>query len=198
MSRCLRVVVLGVVVLSMSAVQAAAGEGVAVGSEAPGFSLSNESGERVSLEQHSGKIRVLEWINPDCPFVKRHHEAGTMKDLAERFADDVVWIGINSTHYMSSEDNAAFKKAHGLPYPVLDDHEGVVGRRYGAATTPHLFIIDAEGRIVYQGAIDDDPRGGKGEKATNHVALALEALTAGRPVATAQTKPYGCSVKYAR
>lgn len=184
------------ILMLTAATTAVAGEGASVGGEAPGFSLVDQSGETVSLDKLEGKIRVIEWINPDCPFVERHYESGTMKGLAERFAEEVVWIGINSTHYMSATDNASFSKKHELPYPILDDHEGVVGKRYGAATTPHIFIVDADGILVYQGAIDDDPRGRKGEGATSYVAQVLEAMTQDKPLPVTETKPYGCSVKY--
>jgi peroxiredoxin len=190
------IVVLMAVLLAV-ATPGAAGDGVEVGQRAPGFTLTGDDGTQVSLSDASGKVVVLEWINPDCPFVKRHYEAGTMKALAERYAGKgVVWLAINSTHYMSAEDGKKMRSAHELPYPILDDHDGTVGRSYGAATTPHMFIIDAEGTVVYEGAIDDDPRGRKGEEATSYVAAALDALLAGQAVEPSRTKPYGCSVKY--
>jgi len=179
------------------ALPGSAGEGPTVGEKAPTFTLQDLSGTSVSLADSAGKIRVLEWVNPDCPFVKRHHDAGTMRSLAQRYSGrGVVWLAINSTHYMGAEANADFKSKHKLPYPVLIDAAGEVGRSYGARTTPHMFIIDGDGAVVYQGAIDDDPRGSSGGNATNHVALALDQLLAGKAVAVTETKPYGCSVKY--
>jgi peroxiredoxin len=164
--------------------------------EAPGFSLTDQSGKTVKLSDSDGSIRVLEWVNPDCPFVKRHYTAGTMKQLAKKYADKgVVWLTINSTHYMDREANAAFHKAHSLPYPVLVDADGAVGHAYDAKTTPHMYIVDGKGRIVYQGAIDDDPRGSK-DTVENYVSRALDELIAGKPVSNPETKPYGCSVKY--
>ena len=175
---------------------ASAGGGVAVGDKAPEFTLSDPSGHQVSLSSSNGSIRVLEWVNPDCPFVQRHYAAGTMKKLAERYAaDGVVWLAINSTSTMDAARSAAFRDSHQLPYPVLVDRDGSVGHLYGAETTPHMFVIDGSGTVVYEGAIDDDPRGSKAS-ATNYVSAALDSLLTGKPVATPETKPYGCSVKY--
>ena len=179
------------------AMPAMAGDGVSVGDTAPDFALSDTAGNEVSLSDFKGKIVVLEWLNPDCPFVQRHYKAGTMKDLAARYEDDdVVWLTINSTHYMDAEANAKFKADNGLPYTILVDQDGKVGHLYGAKTTPHMYIIDGSGALVYIGAIDDDPRGSKGEAAVNYVAMALDETVAGQAVTTAETKPYGCSVKY--
>jgi peroxiredoxin len=173
-----------------------AGGGVAVGDKAPDFTLSDASGSQVSLAGSNGSIRVLEWVNPDCPFVQRHYAAGTMKKLAEHYATKgVVWLAINSTSTMDAARSAAFRDSHQLPYPILVDRDGTVGHLYGAETTPHMFVIDGNGTVVYEGAIDDDPRGSK-PSATNYVAAALDELLAGKPVATPETKPYGCSVKY--
>ena len=170
--------------------------GVQVGDKAPDFTLTDQNGQRVALSDFAGKVVVLEWTNPECPFVKRHYKQGTMKRLAAEYAkQDVVWLTINSTHFMSQDDNAAFAKANGLTVPVLLDADGTVGRLYGAKTTPHMFVIDAKGAIEYEGAIDDDPRGTK-DSATNYVAAALDAVTKGKKPATAETKSYGCSVKY--
>jgi peroxiredoxin len=174
-----------------------AGDGVSVGTKAPDFTLPDTAGKEVSLSDFVGKVVVLEWLNPDCPFVQRHYKAGTMKHLATTYGKDgVVWLTINSTHYMDAGASAKFKKDHDLPYPILVDQSGQVGHLYGAVTTPHMFIIDDSGTVVYNGAIDDDPRGSKGEGAVDYVAAALDELLAGKPVTTAETKPYGCSVKY--
>jgi peroxiredoxin len=186
-----------IAVAVMVAVPAMAGEGVSVGNAAPGFTLTDTAGNEVSLSDYAGKILVLEWLNPDCPFVKRHYKAGTMKDLATRYeGEGVVWLTINSTNYMDAEANAKFKADNELPYTILVDQSGKVGHLYGAVTTPHMYIIDGDGTLVYIGAIDDDPRGNKGEAAVNYVALALDEVVAGKAVTTAETKPYGCSVKY--
>jgi peroxiredoxin len=169
------------------------------GTDAPEFTLTDHAGNEVSLSDFDGKVRVLEWINPDCPFVQRHYKAETMTTLASEYADkDVVWMAINTTHYFNEKKNAEFAKKHELPYPVLDDSSGTVGKHYHAATTPHMVIIDGNGTVVYNGAIDDDPRGRNGEEATNYVRAALDRLLAGESIDPASTKPYGCSVKYAK
>jgi peroxiredoxin len=119
-----------------------------------------------------------------------------MKSLAEKYgAKGVVWLTINSTNYMDAAANAKFKADHGLPYPILVDQSGEVGHLYDAKTTPHMYVIDGDGKLVYMGAIDDDPRGSS-EKPANYVAAALDQVLAGKAVATAETTPYGCSVKY--
>ncbi len=162
------------------------------------FTLTDQDGEKVTLGDHAGKIIVLEWLNPDCPYVKRHYKAGTMKNLAKKYEDQgVVWLTINSTHYYNQKENKKFHKAHDLGYPILDDHEGKVGKQYDAKTTPHMFIISRKCEIVYQGAIDNDPRGRKKEKkVVNYVSKALDELLAGKEVEIPEIKPYGCSVKY--
>jgi peroxiredoxin len=171
--------------------------GVSNGEKAPNFTLPTADGGQASLSDYAGKVVVLEWVNPDCPFVKRHYAADTMETLAAKYADDdVVWLTINSTHYMDAKANAGFAKDQGLDVPILIDADGTIGKIYGAKTTPHMFVIDANGVVVYQGAIDDDPRGSKGEGTTNYVAAALDETLAGKKVSTAETQPYGCSVKY--
>jgi peroxiredoxin len=175
----------------------AAGAGVAVGQAAPDFTLTDTAGNSVGLSDYAGKVVVLEWLNPDCPYVKRHYKTGTMKKLATTYgARGVVWLTINTTNYMDAAANAEFKKDNDLPYPILVDQSGEVGHLYGAATTPHMYIIDGNGTLVYMGAIDDDPRGDRGDGATNYVAAALDQVLAGNAVSTPETKPYGCSVKY--
>jgi len=174
-----------------------AGGGVAVGDTAPDFSLADTSGNTVSLSDFEGKVVVLEWLNPDCPFVQRHYKTGTMKSLATTYGGEgVVWLTINSTNYMDAAANAKFKADNGLPYSILVDQSGEVGHLYGAVTTPHMYIIDGSGKLVYIGAIDDDPRGNSGGSPTNYVSAALNEVIAGDAVTTAETKPYGCSVKY--
>ncbi len=186
---------------------------------AKAFTLTDQNGNKVSLSKFRGQIVVLEWVNFDCPFSRRHYKEGTFKTLYEKYkyglptasgaASDekgkkkrrqrVVWLAINSTHYTNVETNKAAAEKYGVPYPILDDHEGKVGRLYGAKTTPHIFIKAPDGTIAYQGAVDDDPRGEKNpEERVNYVAQALEALLKGQPVPTPKTKPYGCTVKYAK
>jgi peroxiredoxin len=184
-------------ILGIGAIPSIAGTGVGVGDAAPAFTLTDSAGQEVSLADFKGKVVVLEWVNPDCPFVQRHYKAGTMKDLAAEYAPKgVVWLAINSTNYMDAQANAKFKAANDLAYPILVDQSGEVGHLYGAMTTPHLFIIDSEGMVVYMGAIDDDPRGSKSGSTVNYVSAALDQVLAGEAVTVSETKPYGCSVKY--
>jgi peroxiredoxin len=192
--RTVQLMTLGIAMIVAAALPANAA--VAVGEAAPGFTLMDTAGNKVSLSDFEGKVVVLEWLNPDCPFVVRHYKAGTMKSLAEKYGGKgVVWLTINSTNYMDAAANAKFKADHGLPYLILVDQSGEVGHLYDAKTTPHMYIIDGDGTLVYIGAIDDDPRGSSDTPA-NYVAAALDEVLAGKPVATAETTPYGCSVKY--
>jgi peroxiredoxin len=187
-----------VTVVTLAAAPWALAGGAGVGDPAPDFTLTDLSGERITLSKVDG-VRVLEWVNPDCPFVQRHYKAGTMKNLAAEYGDSgVTWLTINSTNYMDAAANQKFSKANGLSQHILVDQDGSVGHLYGAQTTPHMFVIDANGTIVYAGAIDDDPRGTKGDAASNYVAAALDEVLAGKKVTTAETKPYVCSVKYAK
>jgi peroxiredoxin len=169
----------------------------AVGAPAPAFSLEDQTGNKVSLADYAGKVVVLEWVNPECPFVVRHANAKTMATLAAKYAaKDVVWLGVNSTHFMNNDANAKWIAKYSLPYPILNDSAGEVGRAYGARTTPHMYIIDPAGKLVYAGGIDDDQGGSKGASAVNYVDRALDEVTSGKPVSMSETKPYGCSVKY--
>lgn len=175
-------------------------ERISRGRRAPDFELSSYNGRNVDLSDYKGNIVVLEWFNKDCPFVKYHYEqADTMIDLAKKYKDKgVVWFAVDSTHTASAEGNREFAKKHNLPYPILDDRSGEVGRRYGAMRTPHIFIIDRTGHVVYSGAIDSAPLGkvqGDAGK-VNYVEQALSELTSGGKVSTANTPPYGCTVKY--
>ena len=166
------------------------------------FTLTSFDGKTVNLADYRGKTVVLEWLNFECPFVIHHYEkASTMIDLAKKYkGEDVVWLAINSTNHTTSEANKAFAAKHNLPFPILDDRPGTVGKAYGAKTTPHMFIISPRGQIVYEGAIDNAPLGKTpgGKELVNHVDKALAALTAGRDIGMRETKPYGCSVKYAQ
>lgn len=182
----------------------AACAGVAPGDPAPAFVLKDTGGAEHSLAAYlaDGKTVVLEWFNPDCPFIRKHHAAHrTMNETYAAFADSgVVWLAINSgaagKQGADPERNRAAVKEYALAFPLLLDADGAVGRAYGAKTTPHMFVIDKHGVVAYAGAIDDDASPGKpGE--TNHVADALKAVLAGGIPAVAETRPYGCSVKYA-
>ena len=164
---------------------------------APDFTLTDQKGDTVKLSDFKGKVVVLEWTNPGCPFVQRHYKAGTMAGLAKSYAEKgVVWLAISSTYNINREDDAAWAEKQQIAYPVLGDHDGKVARAYGAKTTPHMFVIDASGNIAYQGAIDNDASGEKKEGVVNYVAQALDAVLAGAPVAIPETRSYGCSVKY--
>ncbi len=188
---------------------AATGQGVAgqtaIGRPAPDFTLKAYDGTTVHLSDLRGKTVVLEWFNPECPFVKASHTKGSLKGTAKKHTDaGVVWLGINSAaagkQGFGVDKVNAGKKAFGLDHPVLADESGEVGRLYGATNTPHMFVIDAKGTLVYRGAIDNSPDG-EGESPTsakliNYVDAALADLAAGRPVATAETRAYGCGVKY--
>ena len=169
-----------------------------VGKKAPEFSLVDQNGKTHKLSDYAGKNVVLEWTNPGCPFVVRHYEAGTMKNLANASsADSVVWLAVNSSHFTTVEESADWAKKHGHTFPTLHDADGKVGKAYKAVTTPHMYVVDAKGIVAYEGAIDSDAWV-KDAKATNYVAAALADLKAGRSVGKPYVKPYGCSVKYKR
>jgi peroxiredoxin len=184
----------GVAILAL--VVAATPQPSAVGKPAPDFRALDETGAAHELAQYRGHALVLEWTNPDCPFVERHYSADTMEKLAAVLgATDVVWLAVNSTHSNTPADTKAWKAEQGFAYATLQDPDGTLGHLYGARTTPHLFVIDAEGVLRYDGAIDDDPYG-KEAKPTNSVDGAVRSLLAGTSPDPGQTKPYGCSVKY--
>lgn len=172
----------------------------AQGNGAKEFMLKSFDGKTVNLSDYKGKIVVLEWFNFECPFVQYHYnQAHTMTNLAAKYKDkNVVWLAINSTSHTTPEANIEFAKKHKLPYPILDDRSGQVGRAYGAKTTPHVFVIAAGGRIAYEGAIDNSPLGKTpaGEKPVNYIDQALSELLAGKRVNIVHTQSYGCSVKY--
>jgi len=169
-----------------------------VGKTAPSFSLVDQAGKTHNLSNYVGKVVVLEWTNPGCPFVVRHYEAGTMKKLAEGTAKDgVVWLAVNSSHFTKPSETKAWAKKHGHSFPTLHDPDGKVGKSYGAKTTPHMFVIDQKGMVAYEGAIDADPWI-EDAKAPNYVAAALVDLKGGKKVGKNYVKPYGCSVKYKR
>ena len=176
-----------------------------IGKTAPEFALKDLSGNEVKLASFKGKVVVLEWFNPGCPFVQRSHSVGSLVDTAKRHTKDgVTWLAINSgapgKQGADAAMNAEAVKKWSLAHPVLRDEAGTVGKSYGATNTPNMFVIDKTGTVVYAGAIDNSPDGeGKspqGGKLVNYVDAALGDLAAGRAVQTAVTRPYGCSVKY--
>jgi peroxiredoxin len=186
------------------ALPAAALANAPAGQSAPAFTASDLAGKPVNLADYRGRTVVLEWHNFGCPFVQKHYRSGNMQALQRKYANDVVWLAVNSTSKDSSDWTEPAKLTAQLgdfgaaPARYLVDEPGTVGRAYGAKTTPHMYIIDPAGKVVYNGAIDDrrstqveDVKGAK-----NYVVAALEELKAGKPVSTPSTAPYGCSVKY--
>ena len=176
-----------------------------VGSPAPEFSLSDTQGAAHRLADFAGKPVVLEWTNPDCPFVKKHYGAKNMQALQAKYvAQGVVWLTVCSSapgkqgHYGAEEWNRIRTDQGSAATALLLDPDGQVGLAYGAKTTPHLFVIDAAGTLVYDGAIDDKPSTDAADipGARPYLAEALDAVLAGAAVPVAKTTPYGCSVKY--
>ena len=176
-----------------------------VGKAAPAFELKDVQGNVHSLAHFKGKVVVLEWTNYDCPFVKKHYGSGNMQRLQGKYTEkQVVWLSICSSapgkqgHFTPEVWKKRIEEKGSRAMAVLLDADGKVGRAYGAATTPHMFVIAADGTLQYAGAIDDNPSWDPKtvDGAHNHVAAALDALLAGKSVAVAETKPYGCSVKY--
>lgn len=174
-----------------------------VGQAAPQFTLTDTDGVAHKLSDYAGKTVVLEWFNPDCPFVVyAHGKKGPLSAQPARVIDeDTVWLAINSgapgKQGHGLERNQKAKVEYGMTYPVLIDESGDVGRLYGAKTTPHMYVINPEGTLVYAGGLDDSPMGRK-SGATNYVDACVADLDAGKAVTTAETKPYGCSVKYGK
>ncbi len=176
---------------------------VEVGSIVPDFALNDLNGKVVKLSDFKGKIVVLEWTNPNCPFVQRVYREKIMTDVQREFTQrGVIWLVINSTNpkHRDYREPGELKKIYsewGAVYTnYLLDPDGKVGKMFDAKTTPHMFIIDKDGKLVYSGAIDDDPRGEKKDK-VNYVRNVLNEILNGKSVSVSVTKPYGCSVKYA-
>ena len=177
-----------------------------VGAEAPTFTLKDTAGKTHSLSDYKGKFVVLEWFNEGCPFVKKHYTSGNMQKLQQEYTGkDVVWLSINSSapgeqgHVTAETAPKTISEWKMNATKILLDHDGKVGKLYGAKTTPHMFVIDKEGKLVYQGAIDSKatPNTADLADAENYVKVALDNSMAGKPVSNTSTKPYGCSVKYA-
>jgi peroxiredoxin len=178
---------------------------VASGAPAPGFTLADTSGKSVQLGDYRGKYVVLEWTNPECPFVRKHYSSGNMQALQKEFAGrDVVWLAINSTNSSHSEFKTLrqmgdwMKSQGAAPAATLLDSTSDTGRAYGARTTPHMFVIDPSGKVVYSGAIDDKRSANPADAKTanNYVRAALAEAMSGKPITVGNTTPYGCSVKY--
>lgn len=182
-----------------------AAESPRVGAAAPAFSVADTKGKTHTLADYTGKWVVLEWFNPECPFVKKHYGSGNMQKLQQEYAGKgVIWLSVDSSA-AGKEGNLTPEAAGKIisdwnisSTALLLDTDGKTGQAYGAKNTPHMFVINPEGKIVYEGAIDSKPTANPADigTATNYVKAALDEAMAGKPVSTATTKPYGCSVKY--
>ncbi|HZC35714.1 MAG TPA: thioredoxin family protein [Chthoniobacterales bacterium] len=180
---------------------------VQVGKEAPDFALTDTNGKTHHLSDYKGKYVVLEWYQPDCPFVRKHYNSGNMQALQKEYvAKGIIWLSIDSSaagqegNYPAAELNQIAAKTGAARTALLLDADGKVGHLYGAKTTPDMYIINPEGKLVYEGAIDDKPSTDLADikTAKNYVKSALNAVLGGQTVASSSTRPYGCSVKYAR
>lgn len=177
----------------------------AIGQAAPEFTAADTYGKTHALSQYRGKWVVLEWLNHGCPFVKKHYNNNVMQAVQKKYAaKGVVWLSIVSSapgkqgHYSNEEANELTKEKGAAPTAVLIDEKGIVGGIYGARTTPHMFVINPQGTLVYMGGIDDKPntRASDFKDARPHVDMALQEAMAGKPVSVPTSQPYGCSVKY--
>lgn len=178
---------------------------VTIGNKAPDFALQDSHGKSVKLSDYAGKIVVLEWTNHECPYVVKHYDTNNMQNLQKDITESgAVWLTITSSapgrqgHTSAAEAQAIHEKSGSYSTHRLLDPEGTVGKTYGAVTTPHMYVIDASGNLAYVGAIDNDPsaRHEAVKTAQNFVKDAVSALQAGQEVKIAETRPYGCSVKY--
>lgn len=175
------------------------------GESAPDFQAKTTLGKDFSLAAQKGKIVVLEWSNPDCPFVHKHYDSGNMQALQKKYTGaGVVWATIvssapgNQGYMEPGQLNAIMTERGASPTYIIQDPDGKIGHLYGAKTTPHMFVINKDGTLAYAGAIDNIPSVDKADiaKATNYVSEAISAIEAGKPVSVATTSSYGCSVKY--
>ena len=193
------------ILVSLMATAVLAVDPAPVGSAAPDFSLTDAKGKTHSVSQYKGRYVVLEWFNPECPFVKKHYGSGNMQKLQQQYTGKgVVWLTVDS-NAPGTEGNITPEQAQQITASwkthqtaLLLDPEGKAGRAYGAKNTPNMVVISPEGKIAYQGAIDSKatPNPADIPNSTNYVKAALDESLAGKPVTTPQTKPYGCSVKY--
>lgn len=175
------------------------------GGAAPEFSVTNSQGGQTTLGQYKGKYVVLEWFNDGCPYVNKHYSSSNMQNLQKKYTGKgVVWLTILSSapgkqgHRTAQEITALMKEKQGSPTAILLDPEGKVGQLYAAKTTPHMFVINPEGKVIYQGAIDSNASSNPEDipTSTNYVKNVLDDALAGKPVQVTATTPYGCSVKY--
>ena len=186
----------------LTAAPALAGPAI-VGEPAPGFAVKDSNGKTVKLSQFKGKYVVLEWTNYECPFVERQYNTGNMQKIKKQMkSDGVIWLTVASSapgkqgFVDGAHANKLTVDRKAFPHAVILDHDGKLGRLYGAKTTPHMFLIGKDGKLAYAGAIDDAPDAEYGN-AKNYVVEALANLKAGKPVAPASTLSYGCGIKYA-
>ena len=177
-----------------------------VGSPAPAFTGTDTHGQTHNLSDYRGKFVVLEWTNKDCPYTRKQYDSGNMQSLQKEWtAKGVVWLTILSSasgeqgYMTAAEENAWITKVHAAPTAAILDPSGAIGHAYEAKTTPHMFVIDPTGKLIYAGAIDDHPTTDVADVpvSKNYVSAALTAAMADKPVAITYTRPYGCSVKYA-
>ncbi len=175
------------------------------GEQAPDFKGTDSNGRTETLSQYRGRFVVLEWANKGCPYEQKHYNSGNMEKLQRQWTGKgVVWLSVLSSapgqqgNVTSTEENAYLSQTHAAPTAAILDPSGQIGRLYEAKTTPHMFVIDPQGKVVYEGAIDDAPSTDPStvNAAHNYVSAALTESIAGKPVTTAVTRPYGCSVKY--
>jgi len=168
---------------------AGAGKGVEPGQAAPDLALKDTYGKEFKLSDFKGKIVVLEWVNKGCPVSKGAHEKQEMQKVYKKYAGKgVVWLGIDSTEGAKPEENRVYAAEMSLAYPILHDPDAIAANAYGAKRTPHMFVIDKDGKLVYAGAIDD-------KASKNYVAAAIDDLLAGKPVSKPRTEAYGCTLK---
>jgi peroxiredoxin len=196
-----------IIASSLIATSLMAVDSPSVGSAAPNFSLPDAKGKTHSLADYKGKYVVLEWFNPECPFVKKHYGSDNMQKLQQEFTGKgVVWLTIDSSA-PGNEGNLTPEQAEKVmnswkahPTALLLDPDGKAGKSYGAKNTPHMFVIGPEGKVVYEGAIDSKatPNPADIPTSTNYVKVALDESLAGKAVTKANTKPYGCSIKYGK
>ena len=195
--------VLTLLIVALAAVAVFAAK---VGESAPDFTLVDSNGKMHRLSDYRGKIVVLEWHNQGCPYVRKHYGSGNMQGLQKEWtAKGVVWLTVISSapgkqgFVSAQEENAYIKQMNASPTAALLDPKGEVGQMYSAKTTPHMFVVDPKGTLVYNGAIDDKPTSDPADLngATNYVSAALRETIAGKPVSVSTTRPYGCTVKYA-
>jgi peroxiredoxin len=178
---------------------------VRVGNAAPDFTGIDSNGKTHKLSEYRGKFVVLEWTNNGCPYTQKHYESGNMQALQKQWTEKgVVWLTVLSSaqgeqgYMTASQENAYIGKVHASPTAALLDPAGTIGHEYEARTTPHMFVIDPSGKLIYAGAIDDHPTSDPSDikSSKNYVSDALSDAIAGKQVATSYTRPYGCSVKY--